>query len=99
MSWVKIAEKSPATGQNWIVTTTHEGLNLLNLMPTPQIVSELHSRRNMRELRRLFAHAVSNSAVALEGVRLLSDKDRIYMATRRVAPDWYDLLVKERNCK
>lgn len=99
MSWVKIAEKSPATGQNWIVTTTHEGLNLENLMPTPQIVSELHSSRNMRELRRLFTRAVDNSAIALKGVRQLCDQDRIYMATRRVAPGWYDLLVKERNCK
>jgi hypothetical protein len=99
MSWVKIAEKSPATGQNWIVTMTHEKLNLLNLMPTPQIVSGLHKRNEMRELRQLFTRAVNNSAIALEGVRLLSDRDRVFLATRRVAPDWYDLLVKERNCK
>jgi hypothetical protein len=47
----------------------------------------------------LFTRAVNNSAIALEGVRLLSDRDRVFLATRRVAPDWYDLLVKERNCK
>jgi hypothetical protein len=98
MSWVKIAEKSLATGQNWIVTMTHEKLNLLNLMPTPQIVSGLHKRNEMRELRQLFARAVSNSAIAIEGVRLLADNDRVWMATRKDAKDTFFLMVKERNC-
>ena len=98
MSWVKIAEKSPATGQNWIVTMTHEKLNLLNLMPTSQIVSGLHKRNEMRELRQLFTRAVSNSAIAIEGVRLLADNDRVWMATRKDAKDTFFLMVKERNC-
>lgn len=99
MTWHKIAEKSAATGHNWIVTEDYAPLNLLRLMPHTAHVRQLERENNYKELRDLFGRARTNSAKALEGVRLLADKDRIWMATRKDATDTFVLLVKERNRK